>query len=72
MTEPNYKDILLQLIASLTLSDHMGDVAGDIDGALKQAGVDIEWDDLSDLGRKLGKMGVTTLYGTKLGEDEDE
>lgn len=71
-TTPDYKTILLQFIASLTLADHLGDVGNDIGEVLKQIGLEIEWDEPSDLGTALGKMGITTLYGTELGEDEDE
>jgi hypothetical protein len=51
--------LLLQFIASLTLCDHMGDVCDDINV------------DLHDLGRQLGKLGITTLGGIEL-TDEDE
>ena len=62
----DYRELLLQFIASLTLCDHMGDVAGDIEKVLKEMGLTFEWDDLDDLRTKLGEMGVTTLYGTKI------
>jgi hypothetical protein len=67
--------VLLQLIASLTLCDHMGDVGNDVTEALKLIGLEIRWDDWPDLGRALAKMGVTTLWGTSLddgdGDDKD-
>lgn len=66
----DYKNLLLQFIASLTLCDHMGDVADDIIVVLKKMEIAIEWDDIDDLGKALGEMGVTTLYGTTLGEDD--
>ena len=71
MADPDYRQILLQLIGSLTLADHMGDAAGDVAQALKMAGLDIEWDDLNELGARLGQMGVTTLHGTPLSSDDD-
>lgn len=62
--------ILLQLIVSLGLCDHMGDVAEEVGRALELAGVEVgEWEDLSDLSRILGRRGVTTLWGTRLDED---
>jgi hypothetical protein len=67
---PDYRAILLKLIGSLALCDHMGDVASDVQAALTQIGLDIKWDDLSDLGKKLGEMGVTTLYDTSLADEE--
>lgn len=72
MSEINYKDLLLTFIASLTLSDHMGDVADDVDYVLKQLGLEMEWDGLDELGTKLGEMGITTLYGTSLTCDDDD
>lgn len=71
MTADEYRELILSLIASLTLCDHMGDVADDVNETLKRLGVTIEWDEWHDLGRALGKMGVTTLYGTPIGEDEE-
>jgi hypothetical protein len=59
--------LLLQFIASLTIADHLGDVAEDIRVVLDRLGIDVEWDDLSDLGTELGLLGVTTLHGTSLG-----
>jgi hypothetical protein len=63
--------LLLQFIASLTLCDHMGDVCDDINVVLDALSKPMEWDDLHDLGRQLGKLGITTLGGIEL-TDEDE
>ena len=41
----------------------MGDVAEDVQYALELAGIKVEWEDWSDLGNELSKLGVTTLYG---------
>lgn len=72
MSEPDYKQLLLQFIGSLTMCDHMGDVGEDVEKVLKLAKIDIdEWEDWSDLRNSLGKMGVTTLYGTELGSDDE-
>lgn len=65
----DYGIFLLQLIGSLTLCDHMGDVADDIKTVLETMGVELKWNTLYDLGKKLGAMGITTLYGTELGQD---
>lgn len=72
MTADEYKALLLSFIGSLTLCDHMGDVTNDIDDVLKKLGLDIEWDELHELGVALGKMGVKTQYGTELASDEAE
>jgi hypothetical protein len=69
----DYRDILLKLIGSLTLSDHMGDVSEDVARTLHMIGIDIEWVDWPDLRKALAKMGVTTLYDTSLSDkDEDD
>lgn len=65
----DHRMLLLKLIASLTLCDHFGDISETIDTALNRMGEPIEYDDLSHLGKKLAKMGITTLYNTKLGSD---
>ncbi|KKK84011.1 hypothetical protein LCGC14_2787650 [marine sediment metagenome] len=66
----DYRKLLLQFIGSLTLADHLGDVSDDIDTVLKRLDVSVEWDELGELGDALGKMGVTTLYGTSLVDDD--
>jgi hypothetical protein len=71
-TTPDYRDILLRLIGSLTLADHMGDISDDVTTALKMAGIDVEWEDWDDLGSALHKMGVTTLHGTSLSSDDED
>lgn len=65
------KDILLQLIASLTLADHMGDVSNEIQKALEQLGETPEWDDFPELQKWLHAKGITTLYGTSIGDDDE-
>ena len=74
--EQDYRALLLQFIASLTLADHMGDVSNDIDQVLKRLGLEppleiYDGDGLGALGTWLGKQGVTTLYGTSMLEDDD-
>lgn len=78
--EADYKKILLSLIGSLTLADHLGDVWDDVSEALDQAGfktlreaADSNYESESygaALAPELHKIGVTTLYGTSLGDDE--
>lgn len=65
------RDVLLSLCASLTLADHMGDAGNYVDTALKQIGVEFEWNDWDELAAELHKMGVKTLYGTSLGDDDE-
>lgn len=70
MNEPlDCKTVLYQLIASLTLADHMVDVSAYIGYALKKLGdplADIAFDELGDLGIALAERGITTLHGTSL------
>jgi len=70
--ELDYRDILLKFVASLTLCEHMGDVADDIETVLDIIGIKLKWEDLYDLRRKLGKMGITSLYGTALIDEDDD
>lgn len=70
MTDPTPdRDILLQLIGSITLADHIGDVAEDVWYALKKIGIPPPADigALNELGDWLGSQGITTLYGSSLG-----
>jgi hypothetical protein len=60
------RDILLKLIGSLTLADHMGDVAEDVQRALELAKIEISWSDWDDLALQLSELGITTLYETSL------
>lgn len=71
MPERTDRELLLQFCASLTLAEHTGDVSNDVVYVLQelkmpQSVIDAEWE---DLGIELGKLGVTTLYGTQLRED---
>lgn len=70
--EIDYRQILLQFIASLTLDENEGDISESISTVLEMIEENIEWDDLADLGTKLGKRGVTTLNGTSLVGEDDE
>ena len=66
------KEYVLQIIASLCLCDHMGDVGGDIDKMLKDIDFDAgEWESASDLLDVLARHGVTTLYGTTLSKPDE-
>lgn len=64
--------ILLQLVASATLADHMGDMWDDLGEALKKVGrKDLEklmWvdDENHELAHQLAKEGITTIWGTEV------
>src|ERR1700747_931528 len=63
-----YRHTRLWLCASLTLADHMGDVSDDVYYVLKQLEMPPEVlnSEGKDLGKELGKLGITTLYATEL------
>jgi len=72
--EMDYKELLLKLLASLTLCDHEGDIWDDVNTVLEVLGmkhIGYEAECFGDLGADFAKEGITTIYGTFLG-DEDE
>lgn len=71
MSEADLRKLLLQFIASLTLADHMGDVGNDVAVVLKRLGFNWDWDDFDDLAKHLRREGITTLYGTEIGNDDE-
>lgn len=63
----DYKQILLQLLASLMLCDHMGDVGNDMAEVCDRIGLPTDINgEFVPLKKLLHEMGVTTLYGTSL------
>lgn len=75
--DASVRELLLKLIGSLTLDDHMGDVADDVSHVLKELGIATPQADESDewwrgLARDLHALGVTTLYGTALYDPDDD
>ena len=48
MPETVSTELVLQLVASLQLCDHMGDVADDVDKFLKMAGIKLEDNDMAE------------------------
>ena len=69
MADQTDRNLLLQLIGSLTLCDHMGDVSNDVQYVLTKLGINDEWEDWPQLAEALHVRGVTTLYGTSLAEE---
>ena len=75
MMADEMKELLLGLIGSITLADHLGDVAADVQHVLKMLGApydSLEWGALNELGPELGKLGVKTLYGTSLSDRDGD
>lgn len=76
-TAETLRRLLLQLVGSLTLSDHMGDAGNAVTtalGRLHELGLwpGGDWDDWGQLQALLARRGVTTLHGTDLSSEEDE
>jgi hypothetical protein len=75
------RSVLINLIAGLSLADHMGDVYEDCEQALKKIGIAVpsilestrenptHWEHLTDFLVK--QYSATTIWGTALGEDND-
>lgn len=79
-TVTNERQVLINLVASLCLADHMGDAMGDALEALKQIGITppgiLDFEDAGDpdydgaLMRWLGREhNATTIWGTSVLED---
>lgn len=68
----DYKRLLLELVASATLADHMGDMWNDLNRALKIMGEDDLLEDHDELSKKLFQRGITTIWGTEIGPEDDE
>jgi len=73
-TAEDYKNIILSLVASATLADHMGDMWDDLNQALKLIGEDelLEADYESELPNLLHKRGIKTIWGTEVGTEDEE
>lgn len=69
----DFQAILLQLLASLTFAETLGDVADEVLTVLGRLGIELEdgWDWQDEVRRTLAKLGVTTLHGTSLGDDDE-
>lgn len=75
--EPDYRQILLNMLAGLSLADHLGDVAtdaleaADLAGFLDGVATDEDLGDLEDLTRVLVRdHKATTVFGTSLEREE--
>ncbi len=69
----DYKKILYQFIASLTLAEHMGDVSNDVMAVLDFMGDDeLSDSDWYTLRQLLHERGITTLFGTEVGNYEED
>lgn len=75
-TAEDYRTLLLQLVGSLTLNDTIGDTRDDIKTVLARIEYNVTEDPdsddwLDDVKRQLAKDGITTLYGTCLGDEQE-
>lgn len=56
-------ELILSFVRNLSLADHLGDVADDVDILLKILDVDAgTWDSLDELGENLDKIGVKYMF----------
>ena len=75
-TTPDYRKVLFDLVASLTLCDNMSDVCGDVQEAMDQVGIECDVD-LSEgstgpFRKILHGLGAKTLNGTEIWDENDE
>lgn len=70
----NERQVLINLIAGLSLADHMGDAWEDAYEALKQIGVSVpDVEDESELADFLAREhGAQTVWGTSLIDEDDQ
>jgi hypothetical protein len=73
----DYKNLLLQLIASLTLCENEGDISEDCYYTLEKMGIEIKeaeesYNSMSDISYTLSKMNITTLHGSSLSDEDDK
>ena len=76
------REILINLIAGLSIADHMGDVYSDCEQALKLVGIELpsildsplenpdHWEHLAYVLSR--QYGATTIWGTALLDDEPQ
>lgn len=77
MSEPDYKKLLINLLASMSLADHKGDIADDAFYTIKLMGIELP-DSVDCIDKFLPYFvrhhGATTVYGSEYNEleyDED-
>ena len=64
--EVDSKEVLLNLAASISIADHLGDVVGDLNKALELIGEDLDARSLQQLYDEMRDREVRTLYGNNL------
>jgi hypothetical protein len=64
--------LVLQLVASMSMADGIGDAWNYVNDFLKKAKIELEADDFAEdpYYAHLATLGVTTLYGTSLGGED--
>lgn len=70
--DKDYKAMILSLVASATLCDHMGDMWNDLNFVLKEMGEDDLLEEFDELPKKLHLRGIKTVYGSEVWSKEDE
>jgi hypothetical protein len=62
----DYKELLLQFLASLTMCEDIMEVSQDVYFLLNKMEIDVEWEILPDLASYFAEQNITTLYGSSL------
>lgn len=66
MSAEEYRKLLLNLMGSLTLCDHMGDVLNAISFVMPELGMDRKWWEVEEAKQILHDNGATALRGSPL------
>jgi len=69
LTAKEYHEKILQLIASATLADHLGDLWDDLNKLAEDIGEADLVEDYDDISNKCAKRGITTIWGISLEEE---
>lgn len=72
MERTEAQQIVAELLASVSLADHVGDALGDLLHAARKVGLEVpKMYSQEEVSKWCAKNGVRTLYGTSLQEDND-
>ena len=72
LTAEQLKQKILELIASATLADNMGDMWDDLNKVAEDIGEKDLVEDYDELPKKLYQRDIKTVWGSEVWSDEDE
>ena len=70
-TPEEYHKLILSIVASATIADHMGDMWDDLNKVLEEIGEKELTEDHDELHDKLAKRGIKTVWGSELEIEDD-